>query len=293
MSNNPSPEPPPVGTVFEWLCRRFPEARRTTLRRMVSDGRVLLAGQPVRTLKRQLKPEEEPIITPEKPVAERLAEGLKIVYQDADLVVVEKPTGLLTATDEKETRPTVLAILGSMLEKRGAKQRVYLVHRLDKDASGLLVLARGIPALADLKRQFRTHSIIREYELIVHGEPQNSRGRLRNNLLEAADRSMKICPPKQGKPAVLDYFVLRCSGSRTMVRCRLYTGRKHQIRAQFAAISHPVLGDTVYGKPADKQGGEGRLALHAVRLSLVHPRTKKTMDFKSPIPVAISRQMKK
>ena len=293
MTNGSSPASvPPSGTIFEWLCRRFPHARKTTLRRLISDGRVLLDGKPVRSLKEPLKPGEEPVITSEKPATQRLPEGLKIVYQDADLVVVEKPAGLLTATHEKETRPTVLGLLERLLEKRGAKQRVYLVHRLDKDASGLLVLARGIPALGDLKRQFRTHSIVREYELIVHGKLKKPQGRLKNNLLEAADRRVKTCSPTQGKPAILDYVALRSTGSRTWVRARLYTGRKHQIRVQFAALGYPVVGDAVYGTPAAKRGGEGRLALHAVRLNFVHPRTKKTMDFKSPIPTETARQMK-
>jgi 23S rRNA pseudouridine1911/1915/1917 synthase len=272
------------GTIFDWLVARYPQASRSTVRRLIADGRVRLAGKPVRSLKEPLKPGDKPVITDKKPRSVVLPQGLKAIYQDADLLVVEKPAGLLTATDENETRPTVLALAEQMLSK-GGKQRMHLVHRLDKDASGLLVLARGIPALANLKQQFRRHSITREYELIVHGKLENARGALKNNLRETADGRVEICPAPAGKPAMLDYRILRGNSERTLVRCRLYTGRKHQIRVQFAFLGHPIVGDPVYGTPMARRGSEGRLALHAVRLSLVHPRTKKTMDFVSQFPV--------
>lgn len=292
-----APVPTP-GTVMEALIAAHPHAHRTTLRHMFSQGRVLVNAAPARALKQTLTATDHVTIGDASARPTVLPDGLKIIHQDAEVIVVEKPPGLLTATHENETRPTALAILNRHVTRHNGKNKIFLVHRLDQHASGLLVFARGIKALNFLKNQFINHSITREYEVVVHGCPQPPQGRLASNLIEGPDRIVRLCPADRGQPAILDYRVLvPATGTVPASRllCRLYTGRKHQIRVQFNALGHPVLGDTVYGslKYPAKPGVAPRLALHAARLVFKHPRTGRDIEFLSPLPADILRQMSK
>ncbi len=289
-------------TIMDFLRLKYPQAKATTLRRMVQDARVLLNGQPVRSLKQPvpdgITPQIQDGTLNTAADSPRLDDAVRTIYADSGVLVVVKPAGLLTATHAEEKRPTLLAGVNRVLSRDNQKLKTHLVHRLDRDASGLLVLARGVRALADLKRQFRTHSITREYELVVHGTPKPPAGRLEHRLLETESGMVRVCPNNPeiqnaaaGKPAILDYQLLQSNRAFSLIRCRLHTGRKHQIRVQFAAIGHPVVGDVFYGTPAARRGGESRLCLHAVHVQLKHPRTGKTLDFQSPLPESIKRWM--
>ena len=286
-------QPPVAGrTVMDWLVAEYPNAKKGTLRKLIENHAVMLNGRAVRSLKQPLTPADKPVVGDSNRRQAPFRGGLKILYQDADILIIRKPAGLLTSTTEDEPRPTVLGLLQERMARKNQKMSVHLVHRLDRDASGLLVLARGIRPLANLKMQFRRHTITREYELVVHGVPQPGKGRLEHRLLETPAARMVVCGPEEGKPAILDYEVLQSHGGLSLVRCQLFTGRKHQIRVQFAAIGHRLVGDPVYGTPAGRKGGEGRLALHAVRLGLNHPRSGKPVNFTSPLPDAIVAQFK-
>ncbi|NNM89030.1 MAG: hypothetical protein HKL95_10990, partial [Phycisphaerae bacterium] len=241
---------PPVATVMDALAAVLPDAHRTTLRHFFSQGRVLLNDQPARSLKQPVLPNDRVTIADARVRPTELPAGLKIIHQDADVIVVDKPPGLLTATHAQETRPTVLALLNRYVSRANGKNKIFLVHRLDQHASGLLVFARGIKALHHLKAQFRDHSITREYHVLVHGSPDPAQGRLSGNLIEGPDRIVRPCPANRGRPAILDYRLISPATPAvplSHLQCRLFTGRKHQIRVQFDAAGHPVVGDPVYG----------------------------------------------
>ncbi len=278
------------------LVACHPNAHRTTLRHFFSQGRVLVNDQPARSLKQPVLATDRVTIADARVRPTQLPAGLKIIHQDADVIVVDKPPGLLTATHDRETRPTVLAILNCHVSRNNGKNKIFLVHRLDQHASGLLVFARGIKAFHHLKAQFRDHSITREYHVLVHGCPAPAQGRLTGNLIEGPDRIVRPCPADRGQPAILDYRLISAATPMvpiSQVECRLFTGRKHQIRVQFSAAGHPVVGDPLYGHdqyPA-MPGASPRLALHAGHLIFRHPRTGREMEFVSPLPADISRQM--
>jgi 23S rRNA pseudouridine1911/1915/1917 synthase len=161
---------------------------------------------------------------------------------------------------------------------------VHLIHRLDRDASGLLVFARTWEAFAALKKQFFEHTITRAYDVVVHGVPKKAKGQLEHLLLEDPTGVVNVTTDmKNGKLAILDYEVMEVSKEKdiTRLRCMLFTGRKHQIRVQLRAAGHTVCGDAVYGKGDEEPW---RLALHAARLSLKHPRSGKVVSFESPMP---------
>lgn len=289
--------PQAAPTVMDALVAAHPHAHRTTLRQFFSQGRVLVNHQPARSLKQPLSAADHVHLSDARVRPTQLPLGLKIIHQDADIIVVDKPPGLLTATHERETRPTVLAILNRHVSRNNAKNKIFLVHRLDQQASGLLVFARGIKALNCLKTQFQEHSITREYHVLVHGCPHPAQGRLTGNLIEGPDRIVRPCPADRGRPAILDYRLITPATPTvpvSRVECRLFTGRKHQIRVQFSAAGHPVVGDPLYSRDPYPvpPGATPRLALHAAHLVFQHPRTGREMEFVSPPPADFTRQLR-
>ena len=272
------------------LSALYPQAKKTTLRDMVRAKRVRINGTVVKSLKQEVTEEDRVEVADFADVVQNhvaLAEGLRLVYFDADIAIVDKPAGLLTSTDEREMRPTVWRILRTYFSSQNQKNQVFLIHRIDRDASGLLVFGRSRDAYVSLKKQFFEHTINRQYGVVVHGIPQQPTARLEHLLLEDPHTGVVRVTrdAKTGKPAALDYEVVASDAKRklSLLRCTLFTGRKHQIRVQLKVAGHAVCGDPIYGK-ADEP--PGRLALHAMHLAFVHPRSKKKMAFESPMPLS-------
>ena len=190
-----------------------------------------------------------------------------VVHLDDHLLVIDKPAGLLTSTVPTEKRPTAIALLRAHAVAMLPRARVGLVHRLDRDASGLLVFSLSPAAHAALKRQFADRSAGRIYHAVVHGQPRATEGRIDAALAEYADGTVHLSKHlKHARSAITHYQTLATGIDRSLLRVKLETGRKHQIRAHLASIGHPIVGDTLYtGPPAD------RLMLAAVELSLEHP----------------------
>ena len=275
-------------TILDRLVTLFPQAKKTTLREMVAAKRVRMNGTPVRSLKEAITAEDKLEVTnlaeaPSKPT--KLAENLKLVFMDSHVLVIDKPAGLLTATDPSEKRPTVLKILSDYFQNQNSKNQVHLVHRLDRDASGLLVLARTTAALQYLKHQFMEHSLTRRYDVIVHGIPVKKKARLEDFLLEDQVTGIvrTTTNEREGKLAILDYVTIQTDVPQKIahLQCTLHTGRKHQIRIQLKVRNHAVLGDPVYGKMDEPPQ---RLALHASHLTFLHPSSKKPISFDSQMP---------
>jgi RluA family pseudouridine synthase len=285
-------------TVLDRLVALYPQAKKTTLREMVAGRRVRVNGEVVKSLKQAVADGARFEVTDaaEAPTkAKILAEGLELVYSDADVVIVDKPSGLLTSTDAKEKRPTVVKILAAFFQIKNPKNQIHLVHRLDRDASGLLVLARNSDAYHRLKMQFFEHTITRRYDVIVHGIPAKKDGRLENLLLEDEKTGVvrAVTDMKTGKLAILDYVTVQTSPSHAKAKlahlqCTLYTGRKHQIRVQLKTLGHAVCGDRIYGIPGADTEAPGRLALHASHLTFRHPGTRKDVSFDSQMPGAFA-----
>ncbi|MGN6369446.1 MAG: RluA family pseudouridine synthase [Phycisphaerae bacterium] len=282
-------------TVFELLVHMYPHAKKTTLREMVEHKRVRINGQPARSLKQPVKKSDRIEVTDVGAGGGAaahhtvLAGGLQIVHVDSEIVVVDKPSGLLTATDSIEKRPYALKLLSNYFKKQNNKNQIHLIHRLDRDASGLLVFARTWDAFRSLKEQFFEHSITRRYDVIVHGTPKKREARLENLLLEDPKTGeVKITQDlRHGKLAILSYMLMKSHAKKNIshLKCELFTGRKHQIRVQLKANGHTVCGDPLYGKEAEPPN---RLALHASHLTLHHPGTNRKVTFESPMPGSFS-----
>jgi 23S rRNA pseudouridine1911/1915/1917 synthase len=206
---------------------------------------------------------------------------LEVVFEDDTLLVVNKPAGLVVHPGSGNWRGTLLNALLRRVPGLSALPRAGIVHRLDKDTSGLLVVAKTLAAQASLVRQLQARSVKREYLAVAHGRVARD-GRIEAPIGRHPVRRTKMAVVARGRPAVTHYRVLERHAGASILRCRLETGRTHQIRVHLSALGHPLVGDSSYGK----RGGVPfpRQALHAERLELVHPKTGKTMSWQADPP---------
>ncbi|HYE21178.1 MAG TPA: RluA family pseudouridine synthase [Tepidisphaeraceae bacterium] len=286
--------------LLEHLAAQFPTAKRTTLRRMIEAGRVTINGLPARRAKDPVAEGDTVAVADQSPDAAEPAPvarpPFEIVHEDDDVIVILKPPGLLTSTNARERRATVASKLEEYFASTAPRARVGVIHRLDRDASGLLVFSKNNSAYHNLKTQFFHHTVERVYTAVLGGVVQPAEGRIESLLMEREDgRVMETDEPSDGQEAVTTYRTLAtarpdlglAAGRKTvtLVRVTLETGRKHQIRAHFAAKGCPVLGDPVYG-PFPEPGM--RLMLAATELAFDHPRTKERKSFRIKPPKEIN-----
>jgi 23S rRNA pseudouridine1911/1915/1917 synthase len=270
-------------SLLDRLASQFPTAKRQNLRKMIADRRVRVNGLRATRATQEVAGEDKVEVLDRAAAApavdsSRLIAPLKIVYEDDDVLVVDKPPGLLTSTVSREKRPTALAIVRAYVEATSPRARVGLIHRLDRDASGLLVFSKTNNAYDLLKTQFFKHAVERVYEATVHGNPSPPAGTIESFLVERTDGSVHSTKQHgKGQRAVTEYEVVHRDGKQSVLRVRLQTGRKHQIRAHLSERGWAIVGDPLYG-PTDTKG-PGGLMLRAVRLAFDHPRTGQRVSF--------------
>ncbi len=216
--------------------------------------------------------------------------GLTILYEDRDILVVDKVQGLLTIATDREKQKTAHYLLNDYV-KRGnqrSRNRVFIVHRLDRDTSGILIFAKHENAKRYLQDKWATFS--KNYFAVVYGSLQEKEGVITSYLLEnRAYRVYSVNDPDKGKLSKTGYKTIKESDKYSLLEINLLTGRKNQIRVHLSEKGHPVVGDKIYGK-ADK--GIKRLALHAASLIILHPFTNKEMSFETEIPLYFKTLLK-
>jgi 23S rRNA pseudouridine1911/1915/1917 synthase len=286
-----------------WLADRLPALSRSRLQALIAAGQLCLSGTAVSESSRKVKALEAftllvPPAVAALPTAQDL--GLAIVYEDQDLIVIDKPAGLVVhPAPGNPDRTLVNALLhhcpGSLSGIGGVK-RPGIVHRIDKDTSGLLVAAKNDRAHQGLAAQFAAHSIERTYLALCWGVPLPRNGQITGNIgRHPVDRKRMAVVEGGGKHAVTLYRVEMAFGSlASLVECRLATGRTHQIRVHMTAIGHPLIGDPLYRRSGRKDRSESpahraanqfaRQALHAKILGFCHPVTGIQLHFESPLP---------
>ena len=267
-----------------------PELSFTRAKRVIEGGQVTVDGKQLFDPGAYVAPEAELVWDPHRKI-ERQVEGPKVelLHSDADVVVAVKPAGLLTQPTNDREKDTLLArVSQAMARKAGGRTYVAVVHRLDKDSSGLVAFATSKRGLQSLQKQLEDHSMGRTYDALVEGNVVGDSGTFREDLVgDGTHRRRWVArPDERGKPAVTHWEVVQRFGVATQVRVRLETGRTHQIRIHFAAAGHPVVGERVYrkrtlGEPPVKTQ---RQALHAAELAFAHPATGLRMRFEAPLP---------
>jgi len=210
---------------------------------------------------------------------------LEIVHEDEDLIVINKPAGLLTSTVPHEKRPTAIAILRDRVAKQDPRARVGVIHRLDRDAAGLLVFSKNHDAFRALKEQFLHHSVKRIYMAIVEGTPKPGEGTIKTRLVEHVDGTVHSTRRgDSGEEAITHFKTIRTTSHYSLLRVTLETGKKHQIRVHLSERGHPILNDPLYAKLKPT----GELMLCATELHFDHPRTRARMRFTLPLPRAMA-----
>ena len=273
-------------TLGECLARLFSEASGRTRKQMLAGGRVRVNGVVTR-LPATMLAAGDVVEVGAKVAPSTLPPGLRLVHEDRDMIVVDKPAGLLTIATERERRRTVYAHLMSHVRARRPPGRVFIVHRLDRLASGLLVLASSPAAKQALQAQFKAHATERTYLAVVDGRVARDEGTIRSRLVDdEPGRVRETRDPERGRPAVTHWRVVQRGALHTLVEVRLETGRRNQIRVHLAGLGHPIAGDRSYGSETDPLG---RLALHAHVLGFDHPYSGERLRFVSPAPAGFSR----
>lgn len=262
---------------------------RTFLLSLIDEGRVLVNGKEA---KASLKVKEDDLIEidiPETKTLEVKAEDipLDIIYEDKDIIIVNKPQGLVVHPSLGHDSGTLVnAILSHSTDLSGINGviRPGIVHRIDKDTSGLICIAKNDEAHHFLSEQLKDHTMKREYIALCKGVIKENSGEINLPIgRDKTNRQKMAVTRDNSKEAITYFYVLKRFSNHTLVRCALKTGRTHQIRVHLSYIGYPIEGDTIYSKRANKVYHNGQL-LHAYKLTLIHPTTKKEMTFEAPLP---------
>ncbi len=276
------------------LAKLMPLHSRSRLQAWLREGRIRIDGAPESEPTRKIwggerievEVKEDPRAVPDE--AEDIA--LAIVHEDEDILVVNKPAGLVVHPGSGNWAGTLLNALLHHAPALAIIPRAGIVHRLDKETSGLLVVAKTLEAQTDLVRQLQARTVHRHYLALVHG-PVAGAGTVDAPIGRHPSQRVKMAVVAEGREARTHYSVLERFEQATLLECRLETGRTHQIRVHMASIGHPLVGDPTYGKRGNARAGSlsllaafPRQALHAFRLALIHPRTHEEIAWEAPLP---------
>jgi 23S rRNA pseudouridine1911/1915/1917 synthase len=273
------------------LAAALPAFSRSRLQQLIAGGQVSGQGGTITDAAHKVKPGEAYSVSepPPEPMALQASDvTLSVVYEDAHLLVIDKPAGMTVHPAPGHSHDTLVNALlthcGDSLSGIGGVSRPGIVHRIDKDTSGLLVVAKHDAAHRHLAAQLAARTLKREYRAVVFGRPNPLSGTIEGNIARSHANRQKMAVVKAGgKSAITHYRTLETFANASLVACVLESGRTHQIRVHMTHIGHPLLGDPVYGRKTNAYGF-ARQALHAAALTLIHPASGERMDFSVPLP---------
>lgn len=272
------------------LASYLDELSRNAVQHLLDDGLVSVNGKPVKKNYKASSGDIVDVLLPDPDEPEPIAQNIPIdiVFEDDDLIVINKERGMVVHPAPGHSEGTLVNALlfhcGESLSGIGGEKRPGIVHRIDKDTSGLLIVAKNDFSHRALSLQLQDHSLCREYEAIVHGSFKCDSGTVDKPIgRHPIDRKKMSVTEKNSKNAVTHYSVIARYNSFTHIRCNLETGRTHQIRVHMASIGHPLLGDYTYGAPSPEKGLEGQ-CLHAKSLKFIHPRSNEQIIINTELP---------
>jgi 23S rRNA pseudouridine1911/1915/1917 synthase len=273
------PAPTIEAPLLDWLLEALKPMPRTRVKQLLKHGSVAVNGIPVTRHDHPLRPGDRVELGHRAPAGALAKAGVTIAFEDPAIIVIDKPAGLLTVATETEKTDTAFARLAADLAVRDAG-RPFVVHRLDRDTSGLLLFARSAAVRDQL--QARWDDVTKTYLAVVEGTPRPPEGIVDHHLLEGRNLRVRAVPPsEEAKRAVSRYRVVGTRRPYSLVEVELITGRKHQIRVHLAGLGCPVIGDTVYGATTNPAR---RLGLHAGRLAFNHPMDGRRIELESLLP---------
>ncbi len=279
------------------LALLLPDKTRSYLMKMIEEEKILLNGKPFKVSTKASLGDEITIldIEPKSLDLEKENLNLDIVYEDSDVIVVNKPKGMVVhpgAGNYERTLVNGLLYEVDDLAEINGVVRPGIVHRIDKDTTGLLMVAKNDKASLSLTEQLKAHTCKRKYHALVYGVINENKGRINAPIGRSKDDRKKMAVVKDGKPSITNFTVLKRFKEFTYIECQLETGRTHQIRVHLEYIGHPLVGDTTYGRKRKIIGDQGQF-LHAKTIGFYHPTTNEWLEFDSELPEYFLEFMKK
>ena len=269
--------------LLEFLLETFQGQSRNSVKSLLGSHRVSVEGAPVTQFNFKLYPGDTVIIS-NTAIRKKTRSNLPIIYEDQDLIVINKPTKLLSVPSDNEKGSTAFRMVNDYLQQKDKHNRAFIVHRLDEDTSGVLMFAKNIKMANALTDGDNWNNLVKKrgYYAIVEGQLENKEGRITSYLKKNAQNMMYSCKKKgDGQLAITDYKVIKENKDYTLVDVDIKTGRKNQIRVHFGDLGHFIIGDDKYGEPSNPIK---RLGLHAYELDIKNPLNGKMMKFVAPIP---------
>lgn len=283
----------------KYLAEQFPEQTRSYLQKLIKEGQVLVNGKTVKSGYQLSKGDEVSVTIPEPKEldVEPQKMNLDIVYEDEDVILINKPKGMVVHPAPGHTTDTLVNGLlyhcKDNLSGINGVARPGIVHRIDRDTTGILIVCKNDMSHNSIAAQLKEHSINRRYRALVHGNLKEDTGTVEGPIgRHPVDRKKMAINERNGTPAVTHYTVLERFGNYTLIECKLETGRTHQIRVHMTSIGHPLVGDEVYGPAKCPFKLQGQ-CLHAMVLGFVHPRTGEYMEFSADLPEYFEDLLKK
>ena len=272
--------------LLEFLFSKFPKLSRNAVKSILSGHYVSVNGAPVSQYNLKLSKDDVVIVSKQR-ISRKNRQDLPIIFENEEFIVINKPSGLLTIPSDNEKGRTAYRMVNDYVQQKDKHNRVFVVHRLDEDTSGVLMFAKN-PKIKDiLQKNWNDIVLERGYYAIVEGKMPKQQDTLVNYLAENSLNLMYVTSDKvKGKKCLTQYNVLKSNEKYSLLDVNIDTGRKNQIRVQLGHIGHHVIGDDKYGEPSDPIK---RLGLHAYKLKFVHPVTKKIVEFKTDIPKEFSK----
>lgn len=277
-----------------YLCTQLSELTRGRIQALLKTGDITVNGNPCKAKYTVIAGDEISINIPEPKSEEALAEDipLEVLYEDEEIIVINKASGLVVHPAAGNQSGTLVNALlhhcKGKLATEGGTERPGIVHRLDKDTSGCIIVAKTDAAHIELVRQFKERETKKQYLTVVQGVPSKTEDRVFTNIGRHPVNRLKmaVVNPGAGKSAITDYRVLKTldDSDTSLILCDLHTGRTHQIRVHMVHLGTPIIADPIYAKSARQKVQTGRLMLHAYKLTITHPKTKKSMQFTAPVP---------
>ncbi|MGP1420780.1 MAG: RluA family pseudouridine synthase [Tannerella sp.] len=268
-------------TLLPYLFDQLKDRSKSSVKSLLKHGQIWVNGKVNTHFDTPLRPGDEVLISHERAKTTFNNPYLRIVWEDESLIVIEKKDGLLSVSESQAQERTAYAFLSGYVREQDPRNRVFVLHRLDRGTSGLMMFARNKGVQEKLRNDWSTMITRRSYVAVVEGRPDPAQGRLVSYLAENSRMKVFCTDASRGKEAVMRYRVLQSNDRYSLVECELETGRKNQIRAQMEEAGYPVAGDPKYGAKTDPAQ---RLMLHAFGLSFIHPVTEHEVAFETPIP---------
>lgn len=277
-------------TLLKFLFDAMPQRKRTNVKELLQHNQIKVNNLVVTQFDTQISPADTIYVNLTREFPRFYNRRLSIVYEDDDIVVVNKGYGLLSMGNDKVKEGTAYSILKEYIKWVDPRQKIFIVHRLDRDTSGLMMFAKHVQAKEAMQHNWNNMVLNRTYVAVVEGNVESDEGTIQTYLAENSKYEVYVTEnPDEGQLAITRYKVLQRKNGYTLMELELDTGRKNQIRVHMKHLGHPITGDRRYGA---KSSPIHRLALHARTLRFVHPITRREMNFSTPIPISFQKMTK-